>query len=136
MKSLLLVAGLGLSGLLQAAELQVRVETVDASGGQLLLAVFDSEAAWKEHKTPVAQAHLAAQAGTQEQRFELPPGRYAVSVIHDSNGNSALDTNFIGMPTEQYGYSNNPPLRMRMATFEECAFTLTAAGLRQQVTLR
>ncbi len=40
------------------------------------------------------------------------------------------------MPTEQYGYSNNPPLRMRMATFEECAFTLHAAGLRQQVTLR
>ncbi|RED02705.1 DUF2141 domain-containing protein [Pseudomonas oleovorans] len=136
MKSLLLVAGLGLSGLLQAAELQVRVETVDASGGQLLLAVFDSEAAWKAHKTPVAQAHLAAQAGTQEQRFELPPGRYAVSVIHDSNGNSSLDTNFIGMPTEQYGYSNNPPLRMRMATFEECAFTLPAAGLLQKVTLR
>ncbi|WP_356595400.1 DUF2141 domain-containing protein [Pseudomonas oryzihabitans] len=105
-------------------------------GGQLLLAVFDSEAAWKEHKTPVAQAHLAAQAGAQEQRFELPPGRYAVSVIHDSNSNSQLDTNFIGMPTEQYGYSNNPPLRMRMATFEECAFTLHAAGLRQQVTLR
>ena len=40
------------------------------------------------------------------------------------------------MPTEQYGYSNNPPLRMRMATFEECAFTLPAPGLRQQVTLR
>lgn len=136
MKSLLLVAGLCLSGVLHAAELQVRAETVDASGGQLLLAVFASEDAWKEHKTPVAQAHIAAQPGVQEQRFELPPGRYAVSVIHDSNSNSTLDTNFIGMPTEQYGYSNNPPLRMRMATFEECAFILPAAGLQQQVTLR
>jgi uncharacterized protein (DUF2141 family) len=136
MKSLLLVAGLCLSGVLHAAELQVRVETVDASGGQLLLAVFASEEAWKAHKTPVAQAHIAAQQGVQEQRFELPPGRYAVSVIHDSNSNSTLDTNFIGMPTEQYGYSNNPPLRMRMATFEECIFTLPAAGLQQQVTLR
>ncbi len=136
MKSLLLVAGLCLSGVLHAAELQVRVETVDASGGQLLLAVFASEDAWKEHKTPVAQAHIAAQPGVQQQRFELPPGRYAVSVIHDSNSNSTLDTNFIGMPTEQYGYSNNPPLRMRMATFEECAFILPAAGLQQQVTLR
>ncbi|WP_145008276.1 DUF2141 domain-containing protein [Pseudomonas oryzihabitans] len=136
MKSLLLVSGLCLSGLLHAAELRVRVETVDASGGQLLLAVFANEEAWKEHRAPVAQAHLAAQAGAQEQRFDLPPGRYAVSVIHDSNGNNTLDTNFIGMPTEQYGYSNNPPLRMRMATFEECAFGLPAEGLRQQVTLR
>jgi uncharacterized protein (DUF2141 family) len=136
MKSLLLVSGLCLSGLLHAAELQVRVETVDASGGQLLLAVFANEEAWKEHRLPVAQAHIAAQPGAQEQRFDLPPGRYAVSVIHDSNGNSTLDTNFIGIPTEQYGYSNNPPLRMRMATFEECAFNLPAEGLRQQVTLR
>ncbi|KUM42653.1 DUF2141 domain-containing protein [Pseudomonas sp. EpS/L25] len=136
MKSLLLVSGLCLSGLLQAAELQVRVETVDGSGGHLLLAVFASEDAWKEHKSPVAQAHVAARPGAQEQRFELPPGRYAVSVIHDSNDNQQLDTNFIGMPTEQYGYSNNPPLRMRMATFEECAFILPAEGLRQQVTLR
>ncbi|MEH3021812.1 MAG: DUF2141 domain-containing protein [Pseudomonas oryzihabitans] len=136
MKSLLLVSGLCLSGLLQAAELQVRVETVDASGGHLLLAVFASEAAWKEHQTPVAQAHIAAQPGAQEYRFELPAGRYAVSVIHDSNDNRQLDTNFIGMPTEQYGYSNNPPLRMRMATFEECAFVLPAEGMRQQVTLR
>ena len=40
------------------------------------------------------------------------------------------------MPTEQYGYGSSPPLRMRMATFEECAFILPAAGLQQQVTLR
>lgn len=136
MKTLLLVCGLCVSGLVQAAELQVRVETVDGTGGQLLLAVFASEEAWKEHKTPLAQAHLAAQPGTQDYRFELPPGRYAVSVIHDSNDNQKLDTNFIGMPTEQYGYSNNPPLRMRMATFEECAFVLPAEGSRQKVTLR
>ncbi|MDT3719589.1 DUF2141 domain-containing protein [Pseudomonas oryzihabitans] len=136
MKSLLLVSGLCLSGLLQAAELQVRVATVDGSGGHLLLAVFASDEAWKEHKAPVAQAHIAAQPGAQDYRFELPPGRYAVSVIHDSNDNQQLDTNFIGMPTEQYGYSNNPPLRMRMATYEECAFVLPAEGLRQQVTLR
>ncbi|KTT52301.1 hypothetical protein SB11R_02405 [Pseudomonas oryzihabitans] len=136
MKPLLLVCGLCLSGLVQAAELQVRVETVDGTGGQLLLAVFSSEEAWKAHKTPLAQAHIAAQPGAQEYRFELPPGRYAVSVIHDSNDNQKLDTNFIGMPTEQYGYSNNPPLRMRMATFEECAFVLPAEGSRQKVTLR
>lgn len=136
MKSLVLVCGLCLGGLVQAAELQVRVATVDDSGGQLLLAVFANEASWKEHQTPLAQAHLAAQPGAQDYRFDLPPGRYAVSVIHDSNANQKLDTNFIGMPTEQYGYSNNPPLRMRMATFEECAFDLPAAGLRQQITLR
>jgi len=136
MKSLLLVCGLCLSGLVQAAELQVRVATVDDTGGQLLLAVFANEESWKAHQTPVAQAHIAAQPGAQDYRFDLPPGRYAVSVIHDSNANQKLDTNFIGMPTEQYGYSNNPPLRMRMATFEECAFELPAAGLRQQITLR
>jgi len=34
-------------------------------------------------------------------------GEYAVRVYHDENKNGKLDTNFLGIPTEDYGYSNN-----------------------------
>jgi len=34
-------------------------------------------------------------------------GVYAVRVYHDENKNAELDTNFLGIPTEDYGYSNN-----------------------------
>jgi uncharacterized protein (DUF2141 family) len=34
-------------------------------------------------------------------------GFYAIKVFHDENKNRKLDTNFLGIPTEDYGYSNN-----------------------------
>lgn len=34
-------------------------------------------------------------------------GEYAVRVFHDENKNEIVDTNFLGIPTEDYGYSNN-----------------------------
>jgi len=37
----------------------------------------------------------------------LQHGYYAVKVFHDENSNEKIDTNFLGIPTEDYGYSNN-----------------------------
>jgi uncharacterized protein (DUF2141 family) len=34
-------------------------------------------------------------------------GEYAVRVFHDENENEKVDINFLGIPTEDYGYSNN-----------------------------
>lgn len=34
-------------------------------------------------------------------------GDYAVRVFHDENQNEEIDTNFLGIPTEDYGYSND-----------------------------
>jgi uncharacterized protein (DUF2141 family) len=36
------------------------------------------------------------------------PGTYAVSVQHDADDDGKLKTNFIGMPKEGVGISNNP----------------------------
>ncbi|MDH3268677.1 MAG: DUF2141 domain-containing protein [Ignavibacteria bacterium] len=37
----------------------------------------------------------------------LSYGEYAVRVFHDENRNGKLDTNFLGIPSEDYGYSND-----------------------------
>jgi uncharacterized protein (DUF2141 family) len=37
----------------------------------------------------------------------LQYGEYAVRVFHDENKNEIVDTNILGIPTEDYGYSNN-----------------------------
>jgi uncharacterized protein (DUF2141 family) len=38
---------------------------------------------------------------------DIPPGTYAMAVIHDENMNGKLDTNWLGIPKEGYGFSNN-----------------------------
>ena len=57
----------------------------------------------------------------------LPQGIFAVSVLHDENGNGKMDKNFMGMPKEGYGASNNPKKQRRAPSFDEAKFSLNAA---------
>lgn len=57
---------------------------------------------------------------------DLEPGTYALSAYHDANGNNRLDTNFLGIPTERTGASNNPRPAMRAPRFNEAKFVLEA----------
>ena len=55
--------------------------------------------------------------------LEAPhPGTYAIVVHHDENGNKKLDQNWIGMPTEGVGFSNNPQLFLAPPNHTEVAF--------------
>jgi uncharacterized protein (DUF2141 family) len=55
----------------------------------------------------------------------VPRGWAAVTVLHDENLNEKLDTNFIGIPREGYGASNDPPKRHRAPTFAEAQFSVS-----------
>lgn len=52
----------------------------------------------------------------------LPGGDYALLVWHDANGNGELDTNFIGIPKEAVGASNNPAARPTFANSRFACF--------------
>jgi uncharacterized protein (DUF2141 family) len=53
---------------------------------------------------------------------ELGPGTYAVSCFHDVNGNGSMDTNFLGIPSEPYGASNNARPKFRAPNWQETRF--------------
>jgi len=65
---------------------------------------------------------------------DLPAGVYAVSVFHDENMNEKLDKNFMGVPKEGYGASNNPKKKMGPPNFEETKFQL--GGTEQSVEIK
>jgi uncharacterized protein (DUF2141 family) len=54
----------------------------------------------------------------------VPKGIYAVSSFHDENSNDKLDTNFMGIPKEDYAVSNNAKGFMSAPKFEKAKFTL------------
>jgi len=64
----------------------------------------------------------------------LPDGVYAVSVFHDENMNERLDKNFMGVPKESYGASNNPKKKMGPPNFDEAKFQLS--GTEQSVEIK
>lgn len=53
---------------------------------------------------------------------EVPPGRYAVQLYQDGNGNRQLDVSRRGIPLEPVGFSNNPALAKGKPTPLACLF--------------
>jgi uncharacterized protein (DUF2141 family) len=65
----------------------------------------------------------------------LPQVTFAISVLHDENGNGKMDKNFVGMPKEGYGASNNPSKKRRAPTFDEAKFSLNTSEQAIEITL-
>jgi uncharacterized protein (DUF2141 family) len=51
--------------------------------------------------------------------INLPKGTYLISILLDKNFNNILDKNFIGVPSEQYGFSSKKQIRFRKPKFDE-----------------
>lgn len=106
------IAGLSSKqALADKAPIEVANMIIDVTGqkkntGTIRVAIFDSKESWL--KKPVFTAVLPAdtQAITYSNP-ETPYGDYGVAVYHDVNDNDKMDRNFIGLPKEPYGFSNN-----------------------------
>ncbi len=112
------------------ADLKVEVSGFSSRRGQLRLAVFRSAEGWprdpkKVFRTAVLSITLPATTAVFE---DLLPGTYAVSAYHDENGNGELDRSFLGIPLEDYGFSNDARATFGPPDFEEASFFLPVSG--------
>lgn len=115
----------------------VQVENIEKSEGIIWVGLYDSEANFlvKENATLV-EGVLVKQVG--QQVFELkniPLGTYAMALVHDINHNGEMDTNFIGIPIEPYGFSEVPKSKWRLPRFHEVKFDFLKPNQILTVTL-
>lgn len=110
-----------------AAELVVRITGIAEPLGQIGCSLFSSPAGFPMDSSTARQQWLPADPKGVTCRFDkVSEGTYVVSIGHDLNGNRKVDTNFVGMPTEQWGVSNNVRPTLRAPRFEEAAFKVAA----------
>lgn len=82
-------------------------------------------------------AELPAQPGTMTVTLRgVPPGRYAVQAFHDANANHEVDQNFIGIPKEGIGFSNDAMAHLMKPKWKVAAFDHGTESQRIPVTLR
>jgi len=65
----------------------------------------------------------------------IEPGTYAVSVFHDENSNGKLDTNFLGIPREGVGASNDAKGHMGPPKFAAAQFLFSGGRLNLKITI-
>lgn len=118
-----------------AADLSIRVDDVKPAGGSIKVAVYSSTETFLKTPAGFGGAAAAGDAVTVVVK-DLPPGEYAFAVFHDANSNDKLDRNPLGIPTEDYAFSNNALGKMGPPSFEQARFTLPADGATMRVSLR
>ncbi len=62
-------------------------------------------------------------------------GVYAIRVFHDENSNEELDTDFLGIPTEDYGYSNNASSWFGPPSWEKTKFIFNKEELTIEISV-
>ena len=62
--------------------------------------------------------------------INLPEGTYAIALFIDANENLKIDKNFLGIPKEQYGFSNNAMGKLSGPSFEQAKFRVKGSAVQ------
>lgn len=105
-------------------EITIRFHSADSTEGEIVAAIFEDETSFRKRKDPLKRVRLKPdETETVQWIVEgVEPGDYVVAAFVDSNGNSKLDKNFLGIPQESYGFSNNPRGKFGPPKYEDCLF--------------
>lgn len=96
-----------------AASIEVKVENVRSSKGLITAVLYDDDPeAFLKKGQRLDRVRVKAKKGDTSLCLQAPTvGRYSIALYHDENGNKKFDRNFLGIPSEGYGFSNNPGFR-------------------------
>ena len=115
--------------------LNIHIKGIENYLGELGVAVFEKKKGYPIHIEHCYEAQwVALTEGTKELDFvfdTLSPGVYAVSVIHDENGNRTLERSGMGAPREGVGFSNDQKFSFYMPRFDKSKFPLALGDTKE-----
>lgn len=121
-----------------AATLSVRVTGISKPIGDVIARVHnDADSFPMDPSKEVASASISANGSSVRLTIgELPPGEYAIAVVHDLNSNGNLDFNALSIPKEPYGFSNNAKGFMGPPKFKKAKFRVADESIELVINLR
>jgi uncharacterized protein (DUF2141 family) len=145
-----LVSVLAIAGQAQAAgaevcqgrasgtKLTVQVSGVRTAKGEMAITVYpDDELRFLAPHGKLLRIRAVAQAPVTTACFWMSgSANYEVTVYHDENANQHFDRALTGMPTEGFGFSNNPPTPMALPPFKATRVAVGGADTRINIRLR
>jgi uncharacterized protein (DUF2141 family) len=122
----------------QCPGIQVKILNIRNSTGTVACALFESPAGF-----PVGYLRYATNIMVIKVRerqapcgfSDIPPGTYALGVIHDENMNGKLDINRLGIPVEGYGFSNDARAVLGSPSFSAASFQYDGRNLELTIDL-
>ncbi|AUC85103.1 hypothetical protein CW731_07275 [Polaribacter sp. ALD11] len=130
MKKLLLIFAFIFSGILttnaqeKTFDLTVNISGLKSDKGTLMIGIYNKKERFLKNQFKGDIVKIENKKSLVIFK-NLPKGEYAVSFIHDENNNKKMDTNFFGIPKEDYGCSNNARGFMGPPKYDDAKFQLS-----------
>lgn len=137
-KAILLLPGFLAATTALASELRLELHGAGMAGKQVRVAVYS---ALKPEQFPSDEHFyrgIVSDAAAEKLAVtipDLPPGRYTVAAYVDDNRNGRQDKNFLGVPKEDYGFSNDARGTFGPPDFAEAAFDIGDNAVFQTIHL-
>jgi uncharacterized protein (DUF2141 family) len=107
------------------ADLTITIGKISPRGGILRLGLYDQAGYPDDDSKPIASADIPVSGSDMTVTLkDIPPGRYAIESLQDINGNGKMDSSWIGLPEEPYGFSRDARPFLSKPSFDAVAFTL------------
>lgn len=104
-------------------DLKVKITGIKNNNGKIMVGLYDSEGNFLK-KTFQSKSTIIKGNSAYVVFENLNKGEYAISLYHDENNNDKLDTNFFGIPKEDYVTSNNAKGFMGPPKYADAKFNL------------
>lgn len=117
------------------AVLRVRLDGIRPGEGSIRASLYRDATSFRKEAQAWRRVEIPADGQNELLFAALPPGRYALMVYHDANGDQQLNLRFGMFPSEGYGLSNNPSV-IGPPRFEDSAFELIDGEKHIQVNLK
>ena len=118
----------------EAGNITVTVENITKEKGTMVIALFDSRENFNELPVKYIKEPVKGQKSMTVVFADVPFREYAISIYQDLDENGELNKNFLGIPTEPYGFSNNPKI-LTGPSYEKSTFMLDKEGISMKITL-
>ena len=118
-----------------AANLRVVATNVKSDQGKIYIWVYDKKDDWLSDRYRTQKSVTVAGNRTDDTvttELLLPAGEYALSVFQDVNDDGKLARNFIGIPKEPAGLSNNLRPRFGPPKYKDAKFAVTVGTMVEQ----
>ena len=123
----------------QAGELKLELEGKGMAGNQVRVAVYSASAPEQfpfDDKFYRGSVNEAMSDRLTVLIPDLPPGEYAVAAYVDNNRNGRLDKNLLGVPKENFGFSNNARGMFGPPNFSAAEFVIGEGIVTKSIQLR
>lgn len=115
----------------------VQVDGLRSGRGEVIGALFRSESGWTVEGREVATCRARIHGRHAACVIEgVSAGTYAFAYLHDENGNGVLDRDFLGLPREGFGFSNDAAPSLGAPSYQSASFRHDGAGTELHVHTR